>query len=753
MSRLVSAFVFALCCAPAVQAQEVRNPEPRVIPHSFIVTFAQRSFDLEQYRAAIYASRPAHEVDAIVRELDAAVVRDQADFVRAVTTAGGRVTRQFWIINAAVVELRDGEGFLRSLPNVARVEQDRIVMPWLDVATNNLHHGGDAANQRTINGVFVRGNGNTIAILDTGIDANTSNLGRPHRAFYPAGDPTRNGGGINGSYIRGQFDASGTWGTEDQNGHGTFVAGCAAANKWIQNNNSADDAFAPEAQVYNINVSSAANGGAAFSSIAAAWQHVASVRVAQNITVANNSYSGSPDMTNSVQVALDSVAFNSNVLVCVAAGNSNLDTSNSQSAYNGLAVGSIEKGTLQVSSFSCKGPLNGTQRTYPDIAAVGQRVNSIAADGEGSVSTSDGTSFASPMVAGAAALVRQARPALTALEVKAILLNNTTPTNNRNFYGLGLLRADNAVDAALNTEVTTVRLTSAAPRKHIRITSIGTGESVTATWFRSPTGTHENIDIDVYQSNGNIVASDLNTLNAYGKVTFQPVGASTFRAEVYLVTPGSGKTYDVAVAGHVEAINAPVITTFTPASYSVHSPTDIVVDGTDLDFVRSVTIGGQPVANFTSVSKTQLRFRPPTTLGIGRHNVVITTEVGVTAPTPIDATGTHPVSLTGPSIIPRGTTGNFTVYGERGWATIIMLSTSNIPTIYPGIVDLEIGNLGTSLWDLLVLVHNNQGIATFSVPVHSLFPRWAHYFEAVSLDPLAPTFPLETSFALQWNAQ
>ena len=82
-----------------------------------------------------------------------------------------------------------------------------------------------------------------------------------------------------------------------------------------------------------------------------------------------------------------------------------------------------------------------------------------------------------------------------------------------------------------------------------------------------------------------------------------------------------------------------------------------------------------------------------------------------------------------------------------------MLSTSNIPTIFPGVVDLEIGNLGLSLWDLGVVYHNNQGIAQFSVPIHATFPRWAHFFEAVTLDPVAPTFPLETSNAFQWNAQ
>ena len=42
----------------------------------------------------------------------------------------------------------------------------------------------------------------------------------------------------------------------------------------------------------------------------------------------------------------------------------------------------------------------------------------------------DGTSFASPMVAGAAALVKQAQPDLTPLQVKSALVNSATLTGS-----------------------------------------------------------------------------------------------------------------------------------------------------------------------------------------------------------------------------------------------------------------------------------------------------------------------------------
>jgi subtilisin family serine protease len=729
------------------------TPNGSIVPDHFVVLFSKRSFDLEAYRGAIYGKRPAAEVERIVDDMIGATGRDQADFVRAVVSAGGTVRHQYWLINGAAVRLANGEAFLRNLPNVASVTPDRVWQPWLDVATNALHHAGDLANQRSIGGVAVKGNGQTVAILDTGIDANHAGAGRPHAAFYPDGNTQNNGGGLNGSFIRGQFDASGTWGTEDRNGHGTFVAGCACANRWLPSNAQSDYGFAPSAGIYNINVSSFANGGALGSDITAGWQNVATRRVALNISVANNSYSGSPLLTDPTQIALDALAANSNVLIVVAAGNTGANTAQSQSAYNGLSVGSLDKGSLAVSSFSCTGPLNGTQRTYPDLTAVGNNVHSLQPDNEIAVATNSGTSFAAPMVAGVAALVRQADTTLTALETKALLLNTTTDFPGRNQYGLGSLRADQAVDAALARRVVTTRVTSAAPRQHLRVTTVNTIESVTACWFRTAAGAHENIELEIYQSNGGLVATDLNPQNSYGKVTFQPNGPGSFRAVVYLAVPGTNKNYEVAVAGGVEVMALPVIGSFNPPTIAVHQPPDVVVTGTDLDFARTVTIGGQPVTSFTVLSPTQLRFRPPASLAIGTHNVVITTEVGASLPTPIEATGTHPALLTGPSIILRGTTGSFIVYGERNWFSLLFLSTSNFPSSIPGVVDFEIGNSFLSLWQILSLSHDAQGIGRFQIPIHATFPRWAHYFELITVDPLNLTLPLETSNAHQWNAQ
>lgn len=71
----------------------------------WIVHFEQRSFELTDFRAAILSRRPAAGVTAIVTGLVAQVKKDQAAFVTAVQSIGGNVVQQWWLVNAAAVEI------------------------------------------------------------------------------------------------------------------------------------------------------------------------------------------------------------------------------------------------------------------------------------------------------------------------------------------------------------------------------------------------------------------------------------------------------------------------------------------------------------------------------------------------------------------------------------------------------------------------------------------------------------------------
>jgi uncharacterized protein (TIGR03437 family) len=116
-----------------------------------------------------------------------------------------------------------------------------------------------------------------------------------------------------------------------------------------------------------------------------------------------------------------------------------------------------------VAYFASRGPSVGNYGLKPDLSAAATNFLLAAenVDPFGDLFSSkryavaDGTSFASPMVAGAAALVKQAQPTLTPLQVKSVLVNSATLSGILNQagsgtasiadVGSGLLQAQNAV--------------------------------------------------------------------------------------------------------------------------------------------------------------------------------------------------------------------------------------------------------------------------------------------------------------------
>jgi MYXO-CTERM domain-containing protein len=84
----------------------------------------------------------------------------------------------------------------------------------------------------------------------------------------------------------------------------------------------------------------------------------------------------------------------------------------------------------QIASFSSRGPRSQDGMLKPDISAPGMSITS-AGVGSGSYPRDmSGTSMACPMAAGAAAVLREAHPALSALEIKAMMMNTTAPLAN-----------------------------------------------------------------------------------------------------------------------------------------------------------------------------------------------------------------------------------------------------------------------------------------------------------------------------------
>ena len=393
----------------------------------FNVTFKKRSFDLSEFREAVFGNEPVEIVDAIVAKLRNKAREDQKAFGLAVEKLGGRVVIHFWLINAATIEIAPALiGRVRAMGNVLFARPDLPaeplspgMLPFIKTATDRNHHNADAE--------FARGNtgkGLGVAIIDTSQADFTNGPNKPHRTYFPLGNKLLNGGGIGGSRLLGNFKI-GAQAANHRHPHGTGVASIAAGGKW--GTSGADHGHAPEAGIIGYSIcNNSRTCSTSLSTEAAAWQRVAADKVRFGIVSGNMSYGSSPDPTNVAQRAIDAVAINADVLPVTAAGNSGSRTTGSSSTANGLAVAATNAAKT-VASFSSRGPLSGdTQRFFPDIAAHGVSTRMARNTSDNSDYVASGTSMASPQVCGAACLVKGANNKLSALQIKALLLRHRT---------------------------------------------------------------------------------------------------------------------------------------------------------------------------------------------------------------------------------------------------------------------------------------------------------------------------------------
>src|SRR6185295_5865797 len=93
-----------------------------------------------------------------------------------------------------------------------------------------------------------------------------------------------------------------------------------------------------------------------------------------------------------------------------------------------------------MASFSSRGP-NVDLAIKPDVVAVGnnlylatQKTNPFGAlyDASGYLANGPGTSLSSPLVAGAAAVVKSARPGLTAAQYRSLVVNSAAALSAAN---------------------------------------------------------------------------------------------------------------------------------------------------------------------------------------------------------------------------------------------------------------------------------------------------------------------------------
>ncbi|MFJ9428391.1 S8 family peptidase [Streptomyces sp. NPDC101490] len=318
------------------------------------------------------------------------------------------------------------DGSAARTSGIAKIWLDGVRKASLDRSTGQI--GAPAAWGRSLDGTGVK-----IAVLDTGIDDTHPDLaGRVAAARNFSRSP----------------DAV------DRVGHGTHVASIAAGT------GAKDSRFkgvAPGAQLISAKVLDDYGYGSDSESIAGIdWA------VAQGADIVNLSL-GSTDRPgiDPLEAHVNKVSAEKGVLFAVAAGNlgdPRPGTVNSPgSAVEALTVGAVDDND-QLAPFSALGPRKEDHAVKPDISAPGVGISAAAAAGTpgqnppGYVGL-DGTSMATPHVAGAAALLKQKNPTWTGAQLKAALTGSAKGGTHSVFeQGAGRLSVDRAIDQTVFSE-------------------------------------------------------------------------------------------------------------------------------------------------------------------------------------------------------------------------------------------------------------------------------------------------------------
>ena len=239
----------------------------------------------------------------------------------------------------------------------------------------------------------------------------------------------------------------------DDNGHGTHVSAILAGQG---DGNSAYRGVAPGTALVGAKAMNSSGSGTT-TAIISAVQWCIDKKSTYNIRIINMSLggSGSSNGTDALSAAVNA-ASDAGIVPVVAAGNDGPAASTIGSpaaAAKALTVCSIAdpgvKG-FSISPWSSRGP-TADGRTKPDVCAPGQSITSAKAGSGNGYVTYSGTSMATPFVAGVAALMLDANPALTPSQLKYDITTTTQDWNvagSDNETGAGRLQAYEAIKRA-----------------------------------------------------------------------------------------------------------------------------------------------------------------------------------------------------------------------------------------------------------------------------------------------------------------
>jgi len=436
------ALVATFCCLQvnALNAQASRQVD--YVSQSVNASTQQRvnpnkkeEFIIQLKEPSVYRQLASHGVNSIKRGQRTSIQRharakidsQQETFVRSLDKQFGRevvVTQRFSnLINAVVVSASANQlqqvMSQNDVKHISKVIHHKINKT--DNVTNIELINADQVWQLASGDDFITGKGVTVAILDTGIDYSHPDLGGCFGAECK----------VYGGYDFINEDAE----PFDDESHGTHVAGIVAANGTLRG-------VAPDASLLAVKVCDE-HGSCPTTDIIEGLEYTldpdGDPNTDDKVDIINMSLGSSQHDAAMAQVINDVV--NAGITVVVAAGNDGPYENNIGSP------GDVEKaitvaasnGSSNIADFSSIGaPSSGAPIMKPEVAAPGVSINSTMPNNE--YAQLSGTSMASPMVAGAAALLKQRYPELTPDQVKASLMSTASPiAGNLLAEGVGLI--------------------------------------------------------------------------------------------------------------------------------------------------------------------------------------------------------------------------------------------------------------------------------------------------------------------------
>lgn len=403
------------------------------------------------------AVAPSSTVPVLVRE-DAAAGRAPEAAARRL---GGVHLRRLPLISGFAVRLPTGAlRRLAAVPGVLAISPDARMRVQGGASTAALPSVyNDVVRATDLHRTGLSGAGTTVALVDTGIADVPDLSGRvqPVRTSLLGTDSAR------------CLNLSGEAGCGDSYGHGTFIGGLIAGNGAASGGQYAG--VAPGTRLVSVKIAGR-DGSADVSTVIAAIQWVVSVRNRYGIRVLNLSLG--TDSTQSYHLdplnyAVEK-AWHAGIVVVVAASNRGPGARTISKPGDDpfvITVGAVDdNGTRprsddRLPNFSAHGPTASDGLDKPDVVAPGAHLVSLSAPGsavEEQVPSSmpapyrrgSGTSMATGVVSGVAALMLQANPSLSPDRVKYALTATTKPdaSSDPMAVGSGLVDAYAATVAA-----------------------------------------------------------------------------------------------------------------------------------------------------------------------------------------------------------------------------------------------------------------------------------------------------------------